>query len=277
MILGTIICLMVGVAGLLTATMVSFHGGVEEPLRPLRGSSAACPVQVPPLDAEGMLQDDESVPSSLSYRPPCASSSDPQEGTYAEYTAPASGRVTLTAWSIWVDAGTCACTTDVTSTRSVIAGQTLRLWTPRNGDNKGPLVHFVVSDCPAPVDETVSLLDDGGRVMVTTPDDNVDPTTTMTKYHNAPTCVSSSSSSSSSTTTTSIPQVGRYYDWIAPADGVMTLSPRTVLLQDVTTCACADHPTVTQQTVTAGQRVRVWTPSALDGDQLLQFLGKLGP
>mmetsp|Transcript_15459 Transcript_15459/g.29513 ORF Transcript_15459/g.29513 Transcript_15459/m.29513 type:complete len:280 (-) Transcript_15459:31-870(-) len=251
-ILGTLVCLMVGVAGLLTVTMGC---GVED--SSLRGSSttSVCPAQVPFLNAQGILEELD-LASSQSYQPSCASAADPQDGTYVDFMAPTDGQVTLAAWSVWVDPVTCACAKGVTATQSVTAGEKVRLWVPRNTDTQP--MHFVSdNNCPT---ENVPILDDSGRV--DTQEDNFVTTTTTT--HNAPSCVSPTD-----------PQVGRYYDWIAPAEGVVTLAAWTVLLEDATTCACA-NAAVAQQTVTTGQRVRVWT-SALEEDQPLQFLGKINP
>ena len=254
MILGTLVCLM-GVTGLLAVTMgSSFCGGMDSSLR---GSSTTCPIQVPFLNLHGVVEGADNLASSVSYQPSCVSAADPQDGTYVDFVAPTPGRVTLAAWSVWVDPVTCACMTGTASTQTVAAGQTLRLWMPRSSDS---VVHFVSDHCPAEEDDDVLILDDGGRVDMQEEDKIV--LTTMT--HNAPSCVSATD-----------PQVGRYYDWIAPADGVVTLAASTILIEDPKTCACVDA-TVAQQTVMTGQRLRVWT-SALEEDQPLQFLGKINP
>ena len=93
-----------------------------------------CPRNVPLLDAEGKVLDSVDRPVLSNAPPSCANQDDPTQGLYFEWEAPQDGMVTLSAWTLLVDA--CSCVTAM-STFGVTQGQRIRVWTPT--DQNHPL------------------------------------------------------------------------------------------------------------------------------------------
>lgn len=185
---------------------------------------------------------------------------EPVLGVVYEYTAPAAGRVRLAAWTVMVDAVTCACVEGASSTRTVTPGQALRVWTSSLSSNEDPL-QFIAADADdIDEEEEQEQEEEPNKNVVVTPEvcprnvprlganghvpgDHYYPDAT-TKIA-PPDCVPEGDAAT-----------GRYWELTVPVDGVLAL--HDAVLVDPDTCACLDDEAADVSAAKAHQTIRVW-------------------